>query len=191
MRYFPKALLVAAIVLLPSLAHAQSLTGTVRDASGAVLPGVTVEAASPVLIEKVRSAVTDGSGQYRIENLLPGPYTLTFTLPGFTTVKRDGVEVSGSGVVTINSDLRVGGIQETITVTGETPVVDTQTSTRRQTVLSSEVIQNIPASRGYGNLLATVPGIQATGLDVGSACPPTSSLRAAAVAMKARSRSTA
>ena len=168
MRYFAKALLVAAIVLLPSLAHAQSLTGTVRDASGAVLPGVTVEAASPVLIEKVRSAVTDGSGQYRIENLLPGPYTLTFTLPGFTTVKRDGVEVSGSGVVTINSDLRVGGIQETITVTGETPVVDTQTSTRRQTVLSSEVIQNIPASRGYGNLLATVPGIQATGLDVGS-----------------------
>jgi hypothetical protein len=160
MRYLAKALLVAAIVLLPALSHAQSLAGTVRDASGAVLPGVTVEAASPVLIEKVRSAVTDGSGQYRIENLPPGPYTLTFTLPGFTTVKRDGVEVSGSGVVTINSDLRVGGIQETITVTGETPVVDTQTSTRRQMVLSSEVVQSIPASRGYGNLLATIPGIQ-------------------------------
>ena len=168
MRHLAKALLVAAVVLLPSLAHAQSLAGTVRDASGAVLPGVTVEAASPVLIEKVRSAVTDGSGQYRIENLPPGPYTLTFMLAGFTTVKRDGVEVSGSGVLTINSELRVGGIQETILVTGESPVVDTQTSTRRQTVLSSEVIQNIPASRGYGNLLATVPGIQATGLDVGS-----------------------
>ena len=106
MRYFPKALLVAAIVLLPSLAHAQSVTGTVRDASGAVLPGVTVEAASPVLIEKVRSAVTDGSGQYRIENLLPGPYTLTFALTGFTTVKRDGVEVSGSGVLTMRGSVR-------------------------------------------------------------------------------------
>ena len=166
MRYLAKALLVVAIVLLPILSHAQSLAGTVRDASGAVLPGVTVEAASPVLIEKVRSAVTDGSGQYRIENLPPGPYTLTYTLPGFTTVKRDGVEVSGSGVVTINSELRVGGIQETILVTGESPVIDTQTSTRRQVVLTDEVIQRIPASRGYGNLLATVPGIQATGLDV-------------------------
>ena len=168
MRYLAKALLVAAVVLLPTLAHAQSLAGTVRDASGAVLPGVTVEAASPVLIEKVRTAVTDGSGQYRIENLPPGTYSVTYTLPGFTTVKRDGVEVSGSGVLTINSDMRVGGIQETITVTGESPVVDTQTSTRRQMVLSNEVIQAIPASRGYGNLLATVPGIQATGLDVSS-----------------------
>ena len=93
---------------------------------------------------------------------------MTFTLPGFATVKREGVEVSGAGVITINADMRVGGIQETITVTGESPVVDTQTSTRRQMVLSSEVVQAIPASRGYGNLLATVPGIQATGLDVSS-----------------------
>jgi hypothetical protein len=163
-----KAVLVAAVVLSPTLAHAQSLAGTVRDASGAVLPGVTVEAASPVLIEKVRAGVTDGSGQYRIENLPPGTYSVTYSLPGFVTVKRDGVEVSGAGVVTINSDLRVGGIQETITVTGESPVVDTQTSTRRQMVLSNAVVQQIPASRGYGNLLATVPGIQATGLDVSS-----------------------
>ena len=81
--------------------------------------------------------MTDGSGQYRIENLPPGTYTVTFTLPGFTTVKRDGVEVSGSGVLTINADMRVGGVQETITVTGETPVVDIQTSTRRQMVLST------------------------------------------------------
>ena len=117
----------------------------VRDASGAVLPGVTVEAASPVLIEKVRTAVTDDTGQYRIENLPPGTYSLTFTLPGFVTVKREGVELSGSGVLTINSDMRVGGIQETITVTGESPVVDTQTSTRRQVVLTDEVIQEIPA----------------------------------------------
>ncbi len=168
MSHLLKALLVAAVVLLPTIAHAQSLAGTIRDASGAVLPGVTVEAASPVLIEKTRAAVTDGSGQYRIENLPPGAYSVTYTLPGFVTVKREGVEVSGSGVLTINSEMRVGGIQETITVTGESPIIDTQTSTRRQIVLSDEVIQSIPASRGYGNLLATVPGIQATGLDVGS-----------------------
>jgi hypothetical protein len=168
MRYVAKAMLAAAIVLLPVLSHAQSLAGTVRDASGAVLPGVTVEAASPVLIEKVRTAVTDSTGQYRIENLPPGTYSVTYTLPGFVTVKRDGVELSGAGVLTINSDMRVGGIQETITVTGESPVVDTQTSTRRQMVLSNEVVQSIPASRGYGNLLATVPGIQATALDVSS-----------------------
>jgi carboxypeptidase family protein len=169
MRDLTKALLVAGLlVLLPTLARAQSLAGTVKDASGAVLPGVTVEASSPVLIEKTRSAVTDGTGQYRIENLVPGTYSITYSLPGFITVKKDAVEVSGSGVITVNTDLRVGGVQETITVTGESPVVDTQTSTRRQMVLSGSVIQAIPASRGYGNLLATIPGIQATGLDVSS-----------------------
>src|SRR5262245_51170116 len=104
MRYLAKAVFAAAIVLLPALAHAQSIAGIVRDASGGVLPGVTVEAASPVLIEKVRTAVTDDTGQYRIENLPPGNYSLTFTLPGFVTVKREGVELSGSGVLSINSD---------------------------------------------------------------------------------------
>ncbi|HEY7184921.1 MAG TPA: carboxypeptidase regulatory-like domain-containing protein [Vicinamibacterales bacterium] len=169
MRELTKALLAAAVVvLLPTLAQAQSLAGTVKDGSGAVLPGVTVEASSPVLIEKTRTAVTDGTGQYRIENLVPGTYSVTYSLPGFITVKKDAVEVSGAGVITVNTDMRVGGVQETITVTGESPVVDTQTSTRRQMVLSSTVIQAIPASRGYGNLLATVPGIQATGLDVSS-----------------------
>ena len=128
MRYVRKALFVAAVVLLPTLAHAQSLAGTVRDASGAVLPGVTVEATSPVLIEKVRSAVTDGSGQYRIPDLTPGTYTMTFALAGFSVVRREGVELSGAGIFTINADLRVGGVQETITVVGETPVVDVQTA---------------------------------------------------------------
>ena len=100
---------VALMALMPSLAHAQSsITGTIRDASGAVLPGVTVEAASPVLIEKVRSTVSDGTGGYRLTELLPGTYSLTFTLPGFATVKRDGVEITGAGVITINADLRVG-----------------------------------------------------------------------------------
>ena len=92
------AVLIGA-VLLPSLAFAQAtLTGIVRDTSGAVLPGVTVEAASPVLIEKVRTAVTDGNGRYQLVDLRPGAYTVTFTLAGFNTFKRDGVTLTGSGV---------------------------------------------------------------------------------------------
>src|SRR5262245_40734876 len=168
MSHFTKAVLVAAVVLFPILAGAQSLTGTARDASGAVLPGVTVEAASPVLIEKVRNSVTDGTGQYRIENLTPGTYTVTFTLAGFVTVKREDVQVTGQVVITLNADMRVGGLQETITVTGETPVVDVQTSARRTAVIDNEVVAVLPASRGYGNILATVPGIQATGLNSGA-----------------------
>jgi hypothetical protein len=162
-------LVLSWLVILPAPAYAQSIAGVVKDASGAVLPGVTVEAASPVLIEKTRTAVTDGTGQYRIPDLLPGSYTVTFTLSGFATLKRDGVEVAGGGVTTISESLRVGTVAETITVTGETPVVDVQTSAKRQVVLSSSVVEAIPASRGYGNVLATVPGIQATGLDVSSA----------------------
>jgi Carboxypeptidase regulatory-like domain len=156
-------------VILPATVFAQaSVSGIVKDTSGAVLPGVSVEASSPVLIEKVRTGVTDSTGLYRIENLPPGAYKLTFSLQGFSTVSREGVEVAGGGVITINADLRVGTVTETITVTGESPVVDTQTSTRKQVVLSNAVLQALPASRGYGNLLATVPGIQATGLDVSS-----------------------
>ena len=111
MRTFARLVFVAAcIATVPSLVYAQaSLTGVVRDTSGAVLPGVTVEAASPALIEKVRTAVTDGGGQYRIENLRPGTYTVTFTLPGFATVKREGIELTGSFTATVNADLRVGG----------------------------------------------------------------------------------
>src|SRR5262245_11616499 len=168
MRHVAKVVLAAAVVLIPTLAHAQTLAGIVRDASAAVLPGVTVEAASPALIEKVRTTVTDGTGQYRILDLTPGTYKLTFTLPGFTTVVREGLEVSGAQQIAINADMRVGGVQETITVTGETPVVDVQTSTRTQKVIDNQVIAAIPASRGYGNILATVPGIQATGLNSGA-----------------------
>ena len=122
-------MLVALIALIPSAAYAQaSITGVVRDASGAVLPGVTVEAASPALIEKVRSVVTDGTGQYRIVDLRPGTYTVTFTLPGFNTVKREGIELTGSFTATVNADLQVGALEETITVTGESPIVDVQSA---------------------------------------------------------------
>ena len=146
-------------LLVPAVAHAQAtLAGVVRDSSDAVLPGVTVEASSPALIQKVRAAVTDGTGQYRITELPPGTYTLTVTLSGFSTVKREGVEVSGSGVIPINIALRVGAVSETITVTGETPVVDTQ-SARRQAVLSKDIINALPATRSYGALLTAIPGL--------------------------------
>src|SRR5512147_1619411 len=89
------------LLLLPASVYAQAaITGVVKDASGGVLPGVTVEAASPVLIEKVRSVVSNDTGQYRIEALRPGTYTVTFSLPGFSTVKRDGIELSGTFVAT-------------------------------------------------------------------------------------------
>src|SRR6266404_5738574 len=115
------------LLLLPAAAFAQaSIAGTVRDASGAILPGATVEAASPALIEKTRSVVTDGTGQYRIVDLRAGTYSVTVTLPGFSTVKRDGIELTGSFVATVNAELKVGSVEETITVTGETPVVDVQ-----------------------------------------------------------------
>jgi len=116
---------IASAVSFPALASAQaSITGVVRDSSGAVLPGVVVEAASPALIEKVRTAVTDGSGQYSVTNLPPGNYTVTFSVSGFNTVRREAVEVSAGFTVNLNAELKVGAIEETITVTGESPTVD-------------------------------------------------------------------
>ncbi|HKE88679.1 MAG TPA: TonB-dependent receptor [Vicinamibacterales bacterium] len=159
MRRLAATLVVFGCLLTPTLAYSQTtLAGMVRDSSGAVLPGVTVEAASAVLIEKVRTAVTDNSGQYRITDLAPGTYTVTYTLQGFTKVVREGVALTGSGVTTINADLRVGALQETITVTGETPVVDVQ-STRRETVINAETLRTLPITRSYGTLLAAIPGI--------------------------------
>src|SRR5690348_2568997 len=122
---------LALLCLLPATARAQAtIAGVVTDNSGGVLPGVTVEAASPVLIEKVRTATTDSNGRYRIENLRPGEYTVTFTLTGFATTRREKLSVSGSGVISVDSAMKVGGVQETITVTGEPPVVDVQSTTR-------------------------------------------------------------
>jgi hypothetical protein len=153
------AVLSTLAIVLPAVVSAQTtIAGTIRDSSGGVLPGVTVEAASPVLIEKVRTAISDGSGQYRITELLPGTYTVTISLPGFATVKREGVQVAGAGVITINADMKVGDLQETITVTGETPIVDVQ-STRRQQVISDETLNALPATRGYNALIFLVPSV--------------------------------
>jgi hypothetical protein len=168
MRVVARTLVVLAawMALTPAVARAQAvITGSVKDTSGAVLPGVTVEATSPALIEKVRSAVSDGSGTYRIEDLRPGLYTVTFTLPGFSTFERGGVELTGSFTATINAELRVGTVQETVTVTGESPIVDVQ-SARRQTTLSNEVLKAIPTVRSYNALVVVVPGVVTNTNDV-------------------------
>ena len=148
----------ACFVLLPTLAFAQAtITGVVKDASGAVLPGVTVETSSPVLIEKTRTAVTDGTGQYRIEGLRPGTYDVVFMLPGFQTVKREGIELSGTFVATVNADLKVGAVEETITVTGETPIVDVQ-SVRRQTTLTNDLLTTVPNARSWAAIAVLFRG---------------------------------
>ena len=157
MRVIGACLVIALFALLPSAAHAQaSITGVVKDSSGAVLPGVTVEASSPALIERVRSAVTDESGRYRIVDLRPGTYTVNFTLTGFQSVRREGVELPGSFTATVDADLKVGSIEETVTVTGDSPIVDVQ-SIRRQTVLDNDIISSIPATRSYNSLMQLMP----------------------------------
>ena len=167
-RMLIRLLVVMAILCAgPSLATAQSLAGTVRDTSGAVLPGVTIEASSPALITKVRTGVTDDAGQYRIPDLPPGTYKVTFTLPGFATVVREGLELSGGGVMTIGAEMRVGSLEESITVTGESPVVDVQTA-RQQMVINGDIVRALPASRSYGNYIAAIPAIQATGFGGGA-----------------------
>src|SRR5712691_7349984 len=171
MRVLKRLLFVlACLVVLPSMAYAQaSVTGVVKDSSGAVLPGVSVEAASGALIERVRTAVTDGSGTYRIVDLRAGTYTVTFTLTGFSTIRRDGVALEGNFTATINVDMKVGTVQETITVSGETPIVDTQ-STRRQTTIANELIASMPAARSTAGVMMLIPATQVqanqTSLDI-------------------------
>src|SRR3984893_11655809 len=156
------ATVLAWIVLMPTAALAQAvITGVVKDSSGAVLPGVSVEAASPALIEKVRTAFTDGTGQYRIEDLRPGIYSVTFTLTGFNTFKREGIELTGDFTATINAELRVGALAETITVTGATPIVDVQ-GVSRQKVLTTEVVEAVPTGKYFVNLGILIPGVSAS-----------------------------
>ena len=164
------ALVVAALaclVLVPTVAHAQSaIAGVVKDTSGAVLPGVTVEAASDVLIEKTRSVVTDGAGQYKIVDLRPGVYSVTFSLPGFATVKRDGVELPTNFTSTINADLKVGSLEETVVVSGASPVVDVQTTVHTQ-VLNRDTLDALPTGRTIQGLGQLVVGVALSIPDVG------------------------
>src|SRR6185295_17244988 len=153
------ATLVCFCVAVPATAFAQAaIAGTVKDTSGGVLPDVTVEATSPALIEKTRSATTDSSGQYRIENLTPGIYTVSFTRPGLATERQQGIELTGSLTVTVNAELRIGPLAEAIVVSGANSIVDVYSS-HRETSLTTEVVKSIPTARTYNALLVLVPGI--------------------------------
>jgi hypothetical protein len=154
---------VGLLVLLPSAVFAQaSITGVVKDSSGAVLPGVTVEVSSPELIEKVRTAVTDDAGRYRIVDLRSGTYAVTFSLTGFGSARRQDIALAGTFTATVDAELKVGTLEETVTVTGESPIVDVQ-SVRRQTVIDNETISNIPASRSYTALMQLMPNTVTAG----------------------------
>src|SRR5262245_57904625 len=153
---------VASVVALPRVAVAQrgtgAIAGTVRDATGAVLPGTTVEASSPALIEKVRTAVTDETGQYKLIELRPGTYTVTFALAGFSGVRREGIELTSDFTANVNAELRVGAVEETITVSGATPVVDVQ-NVVQQRVFTRDVLDAVPTGKYYQNIGALIPGI--------------------------------
>ncbi len=161
--------LTAAFLAIGLPAGAQTLgtlAGAVKDASGAVLPGVTVEAASPALIERVRTATTGGTGLYRIVNLPPGLYTVTFTLPGFNQVRREAVQVAAGFTATIDAELRVGAVEETVTVTGESPVVDLQSAAQTRSV-TAEAFKQLPSSGSWLQMAALMPAVRASIQDVG------------------------
>ena len=163
------------VALIPAAAYAQgAIAGAVTDNTGGVLPGVTVEASSPALIGGVRTAVTDGVGLYRIENLRPGVYSVTFVLSGFSTVRHEGIELSGAFVATVNTELPLAGLAETVTVTGETPVVDLQ-SVGRQIVLPTEIVDELPVNRMPQFMAGLIPAVSMAGgssVDVGGSNGP-------------------
>src|SRR5687767_12117606 len=160
-----RGLALALAVLAPEVVFAQSgIAGVVRDSSGAVLPGVTVEAASPALIEKVRSAVTSADGQYVITDLRPGVYRVTFTLPGFSVVRREGIDLPAAFTATVNASMQVGAVEETITVTGSAPLVDTRTATS-STLLTKDMLDTLPSnSRSPHSYAALAPCVRGASL---------------------------
>jgi hypothetical protein len=169
---------IVALVLCSTGAFAQgqsgSIAGVVKDTTGAVLPGVTVEASSPALIEKTRSVVTDGQGAYKIVDLRPGTYAVTFTLTGFSSVKREGIELTSSFTANVSADMKVGSVEETITVSGASPIVDTQNVVQKQTA-SREVMDVLPTDRNFVSFAAMKPGVFVTGVsqNVGGSVPET------------------
>src|SRR5476649_64838 len=156
-------IVLACLAFGRSVAFAQtgSIAGVAKDTSGAVLPGVTVESTSPALIEKVRTVISDGQGQFKIIDLRPGTYTVTFTLSGFNALKREGIVLTSDFTATVNADLRVGAVSETVTVTGESPLIDTQSVTQKKS-LTHDVIDGLPTGRSFQNLSVLVPGVQTT-----------------------------
>ena len=172
------SIILLVLAIIPSVALAQgqsgSIAGVVKDATGAVLPGVTVEAASPALIEKTRSVVTDGQGEYKIVDLRPGTYAVTFTLGGFSTVKREGIELTSAFTANVNADMKVGSVSETITVSGASPIVDMQNVVQK-TTSSREVMDALPTDRNFVSFAAMQPGVFVTGVsqNVGGSVPET------------------
>jgi len=160
-------------LLLPALSSAQltgsaGIAGVVRDTSNAVLPGVTVEASSPALIEKSRTVVTDDRGQYKIVGLISGTYTVTFTLEGFTTIQREGIELTANFTATVNAEMQVGGIQETVVVSGQSPVVDVQ-STSVRNLLPKSALDALPVGKTLEAFVALTPGMSVAGAGGGNA----------------------
>ena len=155
------------LLALPSVAHAQSgIAGVVKDPSGAVLPGVTVEASSDVLIEKTRTVVTDGAGLFNIINLRPGTYVVTFTLTGFQTYKREGLELPGGFTANVDAIMKVGSLEESVTVSGASPVVDVSSNTK-SAVLTREVLDSVPNAHTIQSVGQLIPGVSLTSPDVG------------------------
>ena len=142
-----------------------TITGKVSDSSGAVLPGVTVNATSPSMMG-VQSVVTNTDGLYRFPAVPPGTYTVTFELPGFSTLKREGIDIRLGFTAQLNVELAVASLQETVTVTGESPVIDTST-TRTQQNFKLEQLQSLPNARDMWALLAVTPGVAVNRIDVG------------------------
>ena len=154
---------LSVLLLVPFVAGAQSIGGTVSDNTGGVLPGVTVEARSPALIEQVRTVVTDGAGQFLVVGLESGVYTVTFTLPGFSTVLREGIELQTGFTANVDAQLQVGSVAETITVSGASPIVDVQ-SVNEQAVMNREIIDAVPTGKSFQNLGILIPGMIAGGV---------------------------
>jgi carboxypeptidase family protein/TonB-dependent receptor-like protein len=163
---------LAMAVLLPAIAGAQgetgTIAGTVKDATGGVLPGVTVEAASPALIEKARSITTDADGRYQITSLRPGLYTVTFELPGFSTIVREGISLAAGFTASVNVELRVGAIEEIVTVSGAAPTVDVKNVVQQKT-MSRDIIDSLPSAKTFGSLAVLIPGVTVSRPDVGGA----------------------
>jgi hypothetical protein len=160
---------VAAVLFMTTAASAQigsGISGVVRDTSGAVLPGVTVEVASPVLIEGSRSTITDSGGQYQVIDLRPGDYTVTFTLPGFRAVRREGIRLTAAFTATVNTELQVGQLEESITVSGQSPLVDVRGSVS-QSVMSRDTLDTIPTGKDPFAVGQLIPGVTTNTPDVG------------------------
>jgi Carboxypeptidase regulatory-like domain/TonB dependent receptor len=158
--------LLSCFLVLPAnvwpQAETGNIVGVVRDISGAVLPGVAVEAASPALIERVRTAVSDEQGRYRIGELRPGTYTVTFTFPGFSTLKREGIELTSGFTATVSADLKVGGLDETITVSEQAPLVDVQ-NIQQQVTISHITLDALPTTKRPAQLITLIPSANAGG----------------------------